>query len=198
LQSQGFAVNYTPKNNHYVSAQGTVGQAQAAFATQFAMYNVNGKSVRSPSADVSIPSSLASAVSGVVGLDDSAEFVHTNHLVDTNAPPSAGFRNSPPLSAFWAELFSPYAFPSGFTAVALPTVPWTVKGYTPDQIKGAYGISGYDGTGQTVAIIDAYASPTILADVNQWSTNRGLPTMTSSQLVQVVQVVAPGVYKAPK
>jgi subtilase family serine protease len=70
-----------------------------------------------------------------------------------------------------------------------------VKGYTPDQVKGAYGISGYDGSGQTVAIIDAYASPTILQDVNQWSKNRGLPTMTPGQLQQVVP---PGVYKRPQ
>ena len=82
------------------------------------------------------------------------------------------------------------------TDVPLPTVPWTVRGYTPDQIKGAYGISpAYDGAGQTVAIIDAYASPTILQDVNQWSTNRGLPTMSPSQLVQVVP---PGVYRRPQ
>jgi subtilase family serine protease len=26
LESQGFTLNYTPKNNHYISAQGTVGQ----------------------------------------------------------------------------------------------------------------------------------------------------------------------------
>jgi subtilase family serine protease len=73
-------------------------------------------------------------------------------------------------------------------------VPWTVKGYTPAQIKGAYGISGFDGAGQTVAVIDAYASPTILQDVNQWSTNRGLPTMNASQFVQVVP---PGIYNKP-
>jgi subtilase family serine protease len=69
-----------------------------------------------------------------------------------------------------SSFVSPYAYPPGFTAVASPsTAPWTVKGYTPTQVKGAYGMSGYDGTGQTVAVIDAYASPTILADVNQWS-----------------------------
>jgi subtilase family serine protease len=177
LRSQGFVVNYTPKNNHYVSAQGTIGQAQAAFATQFAMYTVHGKTVRSPSTDVSIPSSLASTISGVVGLDESAAFVEPDRVVDTNGPPPAGFRNAPPLSAYWAQQLSPYAFPNGFTDIPLPSVPWTVKGHTPAQIKEAYGISGYDGAGQTVAIIDAYASPTILQDVNQWSTNRGLPTI---------------------
>jgi subtilase family serine protease len=196
LRSQGLKVDYTPANNHYVAAEGTVAQAEAAFGTQFAMYSVRGKTVRSPSADIAIPSALAGSVTGVVGLDDSAVFVETDHVVDKNAPPSPGFRNAPPLSAYWAQLVSPYAYPPGFTAVASPsTAPWTVKGYTPGQIKGAYGISGYDGTGQTVAIIDAYASPTILADVNQWSTNRGLPTMNPSQLVQIVP---PGVYGRPQ
>jgi subtilase family serine protease len=196
LRSQGFKVDYTPANNHYVAAEGTVAQAEAAFGTQFAMYSVRGKSVRSPSADIAIPNALAGSVTGVVGLDDSAVFVETDHVVDKNAPPSPGFRNAPPLSAYWAQFVSPYAYPPGFTAVASPsTAPWTVKGYTPTQVKGAYGISGYDGTGQTVAVIDAYASPTILADVNQWSVNRGLPTMSSSQLVQVVP---PGVYRRPQ
>src|SRR5271157_266641 len=31
LKSQGFTVVYTPTNNHYVAAEGTVAQAQAAF-----------------------------------------------------------------------------------------------------------------------------------------------------------------------
>jgi subtilase family serine protease len=196
LRSQGFDVLYTPLNNHYVAAEGTVAQAEAAFSVRFGMYKVNGKAVRSPSSDVTIPGSLASAVMGVVGLDDSAVFVRTNRIVDNNAPPADGFRNSPPLSNYWGQLASPYAYPAGFTDVAGPVAPWTVRGYTPQQIKGAYGISGaYDGAGQTVAIIDAYASPTILADVNEWSRRRGLPTMGPSQFVQVVP---PGIYRHPK
>src|SRR6266487_649338 len=134
LTSQGFSLVYTPANNHYVSAQGTIAQAQAAFGTSFGMYKTQRLTLRSPSADVSIPTSLAGVVSAVVGLDQSYEFVHTNHVVDGNAPPSAGFRNSPPLSAFWAELVSPYAYPTGFTdLVAPPTAPWVIKGHTPDQ-----------------------------------------------------------------
>jgi len=194
LRGQGFSVIYSPQNNHYISAEGSVAQLAAAFGAQFGLYNVRGQTVRSPATDVSIPSSLAGVVKAVIGLDESFQFVETHHKVDAQAPPSAGFRNSPPLSSFWAELTSLYAFPAGFTSIA-GTAPWAVKGNTPDQIKSAYGISGFDGSGQTVAIIDAYASPTILQDVNQWSTNRGLPTMTPAQLVQVVP---PGVYKRPQ
>ena len=46
-----------------------------------------------------------------------------------------------------------------------------------------------------MAVIDAYASPTILQDVNQWSVNRGLPTMNASQFTQVV---APGTFRRPQ
>ena len=60
LRSQGFKIDYTPQNNHYVEAEGTVAQAQAAFGTPFALYKVAGATVRSPSGDVSIPDTLAS------------------------------------------------------------------------------------------------------------------------------------------
>ena len=197
LKSEGFTIDYTPENNRYVAAEGTVAQAQTAFGTTFGMYKVKGQTVRSPSADVSVPATLKGTVTGIVGLDDSAVFTRPNNVVDRNAPPSAGFRNSPPLSDYWAQLVSPYAYPAGYTDVKSPaTAPWTVKGYTPAQIKGAYGISSaYNGAGQTVAIIDAYASPTIVQDVNQWSANRGLPKLAPGQFSQVV---APGTFLRPE
>lgn len=190
LRSQGFSVEYTPQNNHYVSAEGTAAQVQAAFGTSLGMYRVNGLTVRAPSADVSIPSSLAGIVNGVIGLDDSAQFVHTNHVA-SDAPPPDAFVSGTPCSTYWDEKQA-----TGFTnPFGTGTLPYAPCGYTPAQIKGAYGISGYDGSGQTVAIIDAYAAPTILQDVNQWSTNRGLPTMQGSQFTQVV---APGTYHHPE
>jgi len=214
LTSQGFTVVYTPKNNHYVSAKGTVAQAQAAFSTGLRMYKVNGLTLRSPSADVTIPSSLAGIVNAVIGLDQSAVFVHPDHVVDgPNAPPTLGFRNACPLSAYYAEILtgaSPlscqppaapgYSFPTGFTdnPLGLTSVPWTIKGHTPADVKGAYSISGYDGTRQTVAIIDAYASPTILQDANQWSANRGIPQFGTAGGGTLTQVIAPGTYNVPE
>jgi len=196
LRGQGFTIDYTPQNNHYVAAEGTVAQTNAAFGTTLRLYNVRGKTLRSPDADVSIPNSLASVVTGVLGLDESDTFVRPDNN-GAKAPPSPGFRNAPPLSAFWAEQVSPYAYPAGFNDVSdPPTAPWAVRGNTPDSIKGAYGISSdFDGAGQTVAIIDAYASPTILQDANQWSVNRGLPTMSNSQFTQVI---APGTLHRPQ
>jgi subtilase family serine protease len=191
LKSQGFSIVYTPQNNHYVAAEGTIAQAQAAFGVDFGMYQVNGLTVRSPSGDVTIPSSLAAIVDGVAGLDDSAQFVHTNHI-STDATPPPAFVSSEPCSLYWGEKLA-----TGFTnPYGTGPLPYTPCGYTPAQVKGAYGISGsYDGSGQTVAVIDAYASPTILQDVNQWSANRGLPGLTNSQFKQLV---APGTYHHPE
>jgi subtilase family serine protease len=196
LKASGFTLVHTPSNRHYVAAEGTVRQIETAFATTLNVYKVSGMQLRAPSTNLSVPSSIAGWVSGAIGIDESYEFVHTNTVVDKNAPPADGFRNAPPLSEYWAEKVSQYAYPTGFTNLnSPPTAPWTVRGYTPAQIKGAYGISGYDGAGQTVAVIDAFASPTILQDVNQWSTNRGLPTMNGGQFSQVV---APGTFRHPQ
>jgi subtilase family serine protease len=64
-------------------------------------------------------------------------------------------------------------------------------GYTPAQLRSAYGLSdlntkGVNGSGQTVAIIDAYASPSILQDVNTYSAANGEPGLTNSSYRQLV------------
>jgi subtilase family serine protease len=194
LQGAGFHVNYVPNNNHYVSAEGTVAQAQSAFGVAFGTYRVAGLTLRSPSAPISVPQSLAGYVSGVIGLDDSAQLVHTNNVVDgPSAPPAPAFVSAEPCSTYWGEKQA-----TGFTnPYGAGTLPFAPCGYTPAQVKGAYGLSGstLNGAGQTVAIIDAYASPTIASDANQWSANRGLPGFSPNQFTQVV---APGTYNHPE
>ena len=195
LRSQGFRVDYTPLNNHYVAAEGSVAQAASAFGTTFGTYSVAGQTLRSPSSDVSLPTSIAGFVSGVVGLDESAALVHTNIALD--APPSAAFVNAPPCSTYWNEknttsltgLPAPLQAPAGYT-LPLPMAPC---GYVPSQIRGVYGVAdSLQGNGQTVAIIDAYASPTIQQDLDQWSANRGMGS------TNITQVVAPGTMNRPE
>src|SRR5207245_11081959 len=100
LRSQGFSVVYTPMNNHYVSAEGTVAQAAAAFGTSFGMYRVAGLALRSPSSDLSVPASIAASISGVIGLDDGAKLVHTIHA-SADATPPAAYVHVRPCSTYW-------------------------------------------------------------------------------------------------
>jgi hypothetical protein len=57
----------------------------------------------------------------------------------------------------------------------------TPSGYSPAQMRHAYGFDTLtnDGSGQTIAIIDAYDDPNIVADLNKFSTQFGLPLTTS-------------------
>lgn len=56
--------------------------------------------------------------------------------------------------------------------------PHVVSGeYIPSQIKSAYGIANLGtGAGQTIAIVDAYGSPTIQKDLSRFDTTFGLPS----------------------
>jgi subtilase family serine protease len=184
----------TPSNNHYVSAEGTVAQAEAAFGAQLNVYSVEGLELRAPATPLSVPDSLAGSVVAVMGLDQTAQLVQPDHAPE--APPSPVFVNAPPCSAFWAEKPAT-GLPNPYGNGALPFAPC---GYTPSQLRGAYGTAGAiaagtDGSGQTVAVIDAYASPTIVEDVNTFSSRHGLPTLRPGQFTQVV---APGTFRHPE
>ena len=53
----------------------------------------------------------------------------------------------------------------------------SVDGFTPAQIRHAYGFDQvqFDGSGQTIAIVDAFDSPTIIADLHTFDTQFNLP-----------------------
>src|SRR6478609_7180277 len=90
---------------------------------------------------------------------------------DTLPPPPAVFKNAGPCSTFYGQ--------KPVTGLPQPPIPldpltFTPCGYKPGQLRGAYGIDQYlargiDGRGTTVAITDAFGSPTILADAQQYA-----------------------------
>src|SRR5262249_36382724 len=58
-----------------------------------------------------------------------------------------------------------------------PNVTKEPAGYGPAQFRGAYRLPRLAGATQTIAIVDAYDHPNILADLNTYSAQFGLPTM---------------------
>jgi len=201
LRKSGFTIDYTPGNNRYVQAEGTVGQAESAFGAGFGEYTVSGMTLRAPDSDLSVPAGLPASITSVVGLDESSALLAPTS--SPNAAPSPAFVVAPPCSAYYGEQTT--ATTPTATGQTVPDAyghpnPWAVCGYTPAQLRSAYGVasaiaSGNDGSGQTVAIIDAYASPTILSDVNTYSGRHGLPQLSNSQFQQVTP---PGVYQRPQ
>ena len=109
--------------------------------------------------------------------------------IGTRLPKPPAFKAGRPCSAYWGEKMADDK-PPAYGA----TAPYTVCGYEPDQIRSAYGMSdaiaaGIDGTGQTVAVIDAFASPTIDQVLRKYSARHGLP---AADLTQYNAPVTPG------
>jgi subtilase family serine protease len=170
LRSQGFRVGVVPSNRRYVEAVGTVGRAATAFQTSFANYKVQGKTLRSNSSPLVLPSSLK-GVAGVVGLDESMALVHT----DKTAQPPAGFRNAQPCSSYWGEKTTANTpTPDGTKLPDSDYKAFAPCGYVGAQLQGAYGMTdaikaGNDGSGVTVAIIDAYGSRYMAQDIQTYT-----------------------------
>lgn len=208
LQSQGLTVDYVPSNNHYVAAEGTVAQVANAFQVNLNQYAVNGLTLRGNDTDLSVPDTIGNVVAGVVGVDQSSALVHPDD-VGADAPPAAGFLNAPPCSSYWGEKTTANTqvtdASSSYSPASLPDYngsprPFAPCGYAGAQLQSVYGVSdaianGYTGKGVTVAVIDAYASPTVVSDTNQYFTNHGLPTWKNNQFTQLV---SPGTYNHPE
>src|SRR5260370_14361113 len=165
LMSSGLRVDAVGPANAYIAVSGTAAAINNAFGTTLSTFNVNGKSEQAPSQDVSVPDEVAGSVTAVTGL---TTFGHRVAPADLGAP--SGFRNAQPCSTYYSQQ----------VATTLPkfngqTLPYAPCGYVPSQFRSTYGVtaSGQTGTGQTVAITDAFDSPRLLSDANQYSTNRG-------------------------
>jgi subtilase family serine protease len=199
LRSQGMSVSSdVPDNNRWLEATGDVSKIEKAFATQIRTYRHAGQTLPAPSGDLTVPSSIASRIAGVSGLDGSDRLLKPHAAASPTpgdipgAPPSPAFVNAPPCSSYWGQKIAkdkPKAY-GNFQAYA-------PCGYLPSQLQGAYGTSkaiskGNDGAGQTVAIIDAFAAPTIQQDTNTYSSKHGLPP------VKFRQIVPPGIFNVPE
>jgi subtilase family serine protease len=203
LTKLGFHVDYTPKSGLFVQASGTVAQVKTAFGVTQDLYSYKGKTLRSNAQSPRLPASISGIVRFVAGLDDMALLRQTHHV---------GLDRPLAVSSAAAEAASksPSAPPTPYTSIPSPfcsqyfgertatlqagvppyatTLPWLNCGYTPQQMRLAYGANEakQDGTGVTVAIVDIYGSPTIVEDANLYSLHHGLPLLTSKNFTQIL------------
>jgi subtilase family serine protease len=217
LQKLGFHIDYTPASGLFVQASGSVAQVKSAFNVTQDFYAYKGKVLRSNAEIPRIPASIASVVRFVAGLDDTAMLREPSH-VSLDSLASLGARSMSEQIVSPAKSVSPNAPPGPYTSIPSPvcstyfgdhtgtlqvaaapypaTLPWVNCGYTPQQMRLAYGATEVkqDGTGVTVAIVDVYGSPTIVADANRYSRNHGLPLLTASNFTQILPA---GIYNVP-
>jgi subtilase family serine protease len=125
----------------------------------------DGKMYRSPEQSASAPASVASAVLTISGLDTAP-----HDMKPALPPPGSNYWIARPCGKYYDQK----------TATTEPSAygksqPWNVCGYTQAQIRGAYGVtsSKMTGKGVTVAVVDAYPSPTMPDDANKFAKATG-------------------------
>jgi len=166
LSAAGFTITATEASNRYIDVAGTVANAQAAFGVEIGDYSHDGLTVRAPAGALTAPSTVSDAVIAVDGVDTTPSVVAPKSKKP--APPPTLFKNAQPCSAYYGEKVDTT---QPFQGAALP---YAVCGYNADQLRGAYvGASRLTGAGVTVAITDAYASPTMLSDAKAYFSGNG-------------------------
>jgi len=181
LAEAGLHVTGLDAGGRFVRATGSVAAAEKAFGVELALYRHDGQIMRAATTDLSVPSSVAGSFLAVVGLNS------PGFMKPADTPLPGGFRNAHPCSLYYRQLIAKYQN----DGTPLPKFhaqfhPWHVCGYIPSQFRGAYGVdsTSLTGDGVTVAITDAYASPTILFDANTYATTYGDPAFAGGQFSQ--------------
>jgi subtilase family serine protease len=195
LTSNGFTITAVPASREYVVFRGTADQFDATFGAGIHRYAHGGTSLLAPSKVPTLPASVAGMVSGL-SLDQARLLTHPDNVKQGELPDQAQPQTFSRQIAPQALVTTPCSNYYGEHLVTVPAAygktqyPTYNCGYTPAQMRSAYGISALpasqNGAGQTVAIIDAYASPTIVSDVNTYSAALGEPGLTSATYQQIV------------
>lgn len=203
LEHSGMSSVEAGPHGMYVTATATVAQLRSAFKVSQNLYSYQGRTLRANKEAPTIPAALGGKVLYIEGLDDTSTLRQPFHhsvtmgaLVAPDAKSSTPATTPPPVAASNPPAHCNQDYGSGEKIATLTTaadvygasIPWMNCGYTPTQIRAAYGLDSvsYNGSGVTVAIVDAYASPTLEADANRYSTNHHLPALTAKNFSQLI------------
>ncbi len=171
LRDNGFAVTGVSTSRMLIDAVGSVDEVNRAFDTSVQLYRDKHQTLRAPATPLSVPATIADDVDGVLGVGEEPY----KPLSTPDAPPPPAFKNAPPCSNYWGRRFARNQ-PPAYGSVQ----PWATCGYAPKELQNAYGVHhairrGNDGSGEKVAVIDAFAAPTIRRDLKKYSRRHGLP-----------------------
>lgn len=199
VASQGLTVTGTPAARGYVVFRGPADAVSAAFNTTLHTYSYSGEELIAPASPPRLPASVQRKISGVT-IDQGRTLTRPSSIkAGDNLPAGPTARSSRPAATTPAT--APCSKYFGQNTATVPqaygqtSFPTNICGYVPDQLRSAYGLTksinaGTNGAGQTIAIVDAYASPTIVSDTNTYARQTGSQPLTSSTYRQIVPKVS--------
>jgi subtilase family serine protease len=215
LATHNMKVTSTASNNRFVVAQTSVADAQTAFNVEINRVIVNGAVHRLNTSEASVPGPAGALVATVQGLSDlryradvKPSINHETGIPHAGVSPSAV---GPDGLFFSADCLRPPETKTFTTGGSFPIAIYSGNrygaditsgppnlpscGYDAAEMQSAYGLNalykrGLNGTGQTIVIVDAFGSNSIVADANLFSELNGLPALTPSNF-KIVTPVGP-------
>ncbi|HEY0718357.1 MAG TPA: protease pro-enzyme activation domain-containing protein, partial [Streptosporangiaceae bacterium] len=172
---------------HYVAVTGSAPGLSAALDTSIHAYGNSSGALTgyAPVSGVSVPASIGADVSTVTGLDDysyglaagaAAGVAHHASARPTSATPEVSGGASFACSHWWGQHVSAIPEAGGRTSA-----PDAVCGYTPGQLRSAYGVSGSSGTDATIAVVLDGSLSTMADDANRFFARYHVPGFAPGQ-----------------
>lgn len=207
LATVGIKSYSAPDSRLFVTFRGTPSQLNTLFKTRLETYSVQGQKLVGPSTTPSLPTKVAASVAGI-SVDQSRLLTRPKSETQAAAAAAAG---SGSLSLKTLDQFvqpkavtikTPCSTYISQNNVAIPTAYGRTAastancGYTPSQLRAAYKIPALapdgsrTGTGQTVAIVGVYGSPTLARDVDVYSQRVGEPSFLNGQYINMAPSTA--------
>ena len=185
LRAKGFTAVSADRERSYVQASATAATINQAFDVQLKLYqasaavNAGGYALRSNDRPVSLPTTLASRVLGVTGLDNAAP-------VDPISVPDATARTATAGTAACSAYYGQHqqgGLPKYLGRTGFPT---PICGYTAKQLRAAYGATmASTGKGQTIALVElAPPDPDDLAILADYAKVMGLPAPSKQRFAE--------------
>ena len=172
VQAAGLTVDSVPKSRLFVTLSGSAGDVDAFFATRLHAFDVDGETRVAATGTATLPGAAGRSVAAVT-------FQHPRVEHGPQAAAKAKAKDSP-CSAYWKQ--HAVAIPKTYGQRSAST---PLCGYTAAQLRKLLGLSASSptGAGQTVAVIDAFGSPTIRRDLATYSTRNGLPAAAYREIL---------------
>ncbi|MGG5257393.1 S53 family peptidase [Phycicoccus avicenniae] len=188
----GLHVDAVGTDRHFVEVSGSRSAVSTAFTAGLQTFTLDGHTGTAPTTAVTVPDALGGQVLAVTGLDTVTHRTTpaqeggrgtstTSSASPSDLGPPAGFVNSTTCGAYYGQKVD--RTDPAFEGKHLP---YSVCGYTPKQLRSAYGVTATKRTGknETVAITDAFAAPTIEEDANTYATRHGDKAFRRGQFSQ--------------
>jgi subtilase family serine protease len=211
LTKQGLSVLSVDPKNFSIRVHGSTASVETAFQTELHTFTYKNTTFQAHVKDAQLRGEAGPLVASIVGLDRHQVVPQLSYVKNPKTgkplfrkqvtPASVGSTlaasiTNVALTTPQVFVFDTYgAIPVGVYYGSVYDAAYTAStsqtvGYTPKQLEAHYGLTnlikqGYDGRGQTIALVEGYGYPAAETDANAAFAAFGLPALTSSTFEEI-------------